>query len=164
MFRGARIFQTFGRHSPTKIPQSHHLKLANLARLLHAKSKLTQHLVLILLPRQKKESSDIGAKAHGELSKKASIDGMESRSMLKKLSGCIPQGEEVSGPRPPDLCGLKHRYPKGGTVRASAEASASLFSLHQGFRRNVSYEDLSTQAFPPRSGRAISFQLPVFSG
>ena len=35
-------------------------------------------------PAPKKESSDVGAKARGELSKKASIDGMESRSMLKK--------------------------------------------------------------------------------
>src|SRR6476661_3058137 len=65
LFRGARIFQTFGRHSPTKIPQSHHLKLANLARLLHAKSKLTQHLVLILLPRQKRRVQTLAPKRVG---------------------------------------------------------------------------------------------------
>ena len=66
-------------------------------------------------PAPRKESSDVGAKARGELSKKASIDGMESRSMLKKLSGCIPQGEEVSPARDRRTCvGSSIGTPKAG--------------------------------------------------
>jgi hypothetical protein len=46
----------------------------------------------------KKESSDVGAKARGELSKKASIDGTESRSMLKKSPAASPKARK--SPRP----------------------------------------------------------------
>jgi hypothetical protein len=49
-------------------------------------------------PAQKKESSDIGAKARGELSKKASIDGMESRSMLKKSAAASPKAKKSHRP------------------------------------------------------------------
>jgi hypothetical protein len=50
---------------PDENPQSHHLKLANLARLLHAKSKPTQHLMLILLPRQKRRVQTLAPKRVG---------------------------------------------------------------------------------------------------
>ena len=49
-------------------------------------------------PAPKKESSDVGAKARGELSKKASIDGMESRSMLKKSSAASPKAKKSHRP------------------------------------------------------------------
>jgi hypothetical protein len=54
-------------------------------------------------PAPKKESSDVGAKARGELSKKASIDGIKSRSMLKKSAAASPKAKkshrpETSGP------------------------------------------------------------------
>jgi hypothetical protein len=80
---------------PDENPQSHHLKLANLARLLHAKSKPTN---ADTSPAPKKESSDVGAKARGELSKKASIDGMESRSMLKKSAAASPKAKKSHRP------------------------------------------------------------------
>ena len=47
------------------------------------------------------ESSDIGAKAHGVLSKKASIDGMESRSMLKKSAAASPKAKKSHRPETP---------------------------------------------------------------
>jgi hypothetical protein len=49
-------------------------------------------------PASKKESSGVGAKAPGELSKKASIDGMESRSMLKKSAAASPKAKKSHRP------------------------------------------------------------------
>ena len=84
-------------------------------------------------PPPKKETSDVGAKARGERSKKASIDG----SIFKKSAAASPKAKKSHRPEMPGLRWLKHRYPKGWRVRASAAASASLCSLHQASRRNV---------------------------
>jgi hypothetical protein len=46
----------------------------------------------------KKETSDVGDKARGEPSKKASIDGMESRSMLKKSAAASPKAKKSHRP------------------------------------------------------------------
>ena len=48
-------------------------------------------------PAPKKESSDVGAKARGELSKKAS-NGMESRSTLKKSAAASPKAKKSDRP------------------------------------------------------------------
>ena len=49
-------------------------------------------------PVPKKETSDVGAKARGEPSKKASIDGTESRSMLKKSAAASPRARKSHRP------------------------------------------------------------------
>ena len=49
-------------------------------------------------PAPKKEISDVGAKARGEPSKKASIDGTESRSMLKKSAAASPKAKKSHRP------------------------------------------------------------------
>ena len=65
-------------------------------------------------PAPKKESSDVGAKAPGELSKKASTDGMESRSMLKKSAVASPKAKkshrpETAGPMLAQALGPQRR-------------------------------------------------------
>ena len=49
-------------------------------------------------PAPKKETSDVGAKARGEPSKKASIDGTESRSMFKKSAAASPKAKKSHRP------------------------------------------------------------------
>jgi hypothetical protein len=49
-------------------------------------------------PAPKKETSDVGAKARGEPNKKASINGSESRSMLKKSTAASPKARKSHRP------------------------------------------------------------------